>query len=121
MILVVVPSRRIFAYGIAGQPSQVVVSDGLVGTLANDEFAAVLRHEATHLRHHHERHLLLAGVIEHTLGLPPLVRRSVAVLRCALERWADEEAATSEAERATIRSALLRVTEAMVAGEVAGS
>lgn len=118
--LVVLPSRRIFAYGIAGQPNQVVVSDGLVGTLADDELAAVLRHEATHLRHHHERHLLLAGVIEHTFGVLPLIRRSVAVLRCALERWADEEAATSEAERASIQSALLRVTEAMVTGEVAG-
>ena len=118
--LVILPSRRIFAYGMAGRPSQVVVSDGLVGTLADDELAAVLRHEATHLRHHHERHLLLAGMIEHTLGVLPLVNRSAAVLRCALERWADEEAAPSEVERASIRSALMRVTEAMVAGEVPG-
>jgi beta-lactamase regulating signal transducer with metallopeptidase domain len=114
----VLPSRRLFAYGIAGQPSQVVVSDGLVDTLAEEELAAVLRHEATHLRHHHERQLLVASVVEHTLGAVPLIRRSVAVLRCALERWADEEAATSDADRASVRSALLRVTEAMVAGEV---
>lgn len=117
--LVVLPSRRLFAYGIAGQPSQVVVSDGLVGTLAEHELAAVLRHEAAHLRHHHQRPLLVASVVEHTLGAVPLVRRSAAVLRCALERWADEEAATSEADRASVRSALVRVTEAMVAGEVA--
>ena len=116
--LVVLPSRRLFAYGIAGRPSQVVVSDGLVDTLAEEELAAVLRHEATHLRHHHERQLLVASVVEHTLGGVPLIRRSVAVLRCALERWADEEAATSDADRASVRSALLRVTEAMVAGEV---
>ena len=117
--LVVLPSRRLFAYGIAGQPSQVVVSDGLVGTLAENELAAVLRHEATHLRHHHQRHLLVASVVEHTLGAVPLVPRSAAVLRCALERWADEEAAISDADRASVRSALVRVTEAMVAGEVA--
>lgn len=112
--LVVLPSRRLFAYGIAGQPSQVVVSDGLVGTLAEHELAAVLRHEATHLRHHHQRHLLVASVVEHTLGAVPLVRRSAAVLRCALERWADEEAATSEADRASVRSPLVRVTEALM-------
>jgi Peptidase family M48 len=96
--LLVLPNPGLFADGIAGQPSRVVVSGGLVDTPADDELAAVPRHEATHLRHHQERYLLVARVVEHTLGAVPLVRRSAAVLRCALERWADDEAATNDAD-----------------------
>ncbi len=117
--VVVLPSQRPLAFAVPSQPRQVVISDGLVDALAEEELAAVLRHEAAHLRHRHHRHLLLVTVIERALGVVPLVGRSTSALRCALERWADEDAAIADGDRASVRSALLRVSEVMVAGEVA--
>jgi predicted Zn-dependent protease len=106
--LVVLPSRRLLAFTVSDQPGQVVVTDGLIDALDDDELAALLWHEAAHPRRHHRRHLLLAGMIDRSLGMLPPVRHSTAALRCALERWADEEAAASEVGRASVRSALLR-------------
>jgi hypothetical protein len=118
--LVVLPSEQLVAFSAGGHPPQVVVSQRLVDLLADDELAAVLRHELTHSRHRHDRYLLLARVVEQSLGLLPLVRRSTAALRCALERWADEEAAGGgQRGRESVRAALVRVIEATALPDVA--
>lgn len=107
--LVVLPSQKPVAFSTAGQ---VVMSRGLFTALSDDELAAVLGHEVAHMRHRHPRYLLLARAVERSLGLLPLVRRGVAALRCALERWADEEAAGRRPTgRASVHAALLRVAE----------
>jgi Peptidase family M48 len=96
------------------------VTNGLIAALSDDELAAVFRHEVAHLQHRHQRYLLLARAVERSLGLLPLVRRATAALRCAVERWADEEAAGGDATgRAHVRAALLRVVELVTMPEVA--
>jgi Peptidase family M48 len=118
--LVVLPSQELVAFSVRGRPPQVVVSQRLVDLLADDELAAVLRHELTHVHHRHDRYLLLASVVEQCLGLLPLVRRSTGALRCVLERWADEEAAGGARRgRESVRAALVRVIEATAVPDVA--
>jgi hypothetical protein len=118
--LVVVPSGEPVAFSTAGRPGQVIMTNGLIAALSDDELAAVFRHELAHLRHRHQRYLLLARAVERSLGLLPLVRRATAALRCAVERWADEEAAGSgTAGRASVHAALLRVAELVAMPDVA--
>jgi hypothetical protein len=109
--VVTLPCRERLAYAVPGRPGQIVVSDGLVGALDDVELHAVLRHERAHLRHRHHRVLRLAGDLDARLGWLPPVRRSVEVLRLAVERWADEDAAApSHGARPAVRRALLKVT-----------
>jgi Zn-dependent protease with chaperone function len=118
--LVVLPCEDLVAFTAGGRSPQVVVSQRLVDLLADDELAAVLRHELAHVRHRHERYLLVARVLEQSLGLVPLVRRSTGALRCALERWADEEAAGgAQWGRESVRAALVRVIQATATPDVA--
>jgi Zn-dependent protease with chaperone function len=118
--LVILPSGEPVAFSAAGRPGRVVITDGLVAALSEDELAAVLRHEVAHIHHRHLRYLLLACAVERSLGVLPLVRRATAALRCAVERWADEEAAGGDATgRASVHGALLRVAELAAMPEVA--
>src|SRR6266542_3285528 len=112
--LLVVPSDRMVAFSVPGPAPQVVVSRRLARELTDSELTAVLHHELAHLDNQHHHYLLLASVVEGSLGLLGPVRRSAAALRAALERWADEQAALASAGgRASVRSALLRVAAAM--------
>jgi hypothetical protein len=116
--LLVVPSDRMVAFSMPGPAAQVVVSRRLAAELTDRELTAVLQHELAHLRNRHHQYLLLASVVEGSLGLLGPVRRSAAALRAALERWADEQAAQASADgRASVRSALLRVATAMAAAD----
>jgi Zn-dependent protease with chaperone function len=118
--LVVLPSGEPVAFSTAGHPGQLVLSQGLIAALSGPELAAVLRHEAAHLHHRHQRYLLLAGTVQRSLGLLPGVRGATGALRCALERWADEEAAGGNVtSRASVHAALLRLAELAAAPEVA--
>lgn len=102
--LVVLPTGDLVALSL---PGQVVVSEGLVEALSPAQLAAVLGHEEAHLCHRHGRYLLMGAALEGTLGFLPFVRRSAAVLRLALERWADEEAAgVAPGGRVTVGEAL---------------
>jgi hypothetical protein len=118
--LVVLPTGEPVAFSTGGRPGQVVVSRGLIQVLTDDQLAAVLRHEVAHVRHGHQRYLLLARAIEWSLGRLPFVRRGTAAVCCAVERWADEEAAGGGATgRASVQAALLRVAQVRAAPEVA--
>lgn len=118
--LVVLPTDEVLALSVAGCSSQIVVSQGVVDTLSPSELAAVVRHEAAHLEHRHQRFLLLAAALEHGFAVVPFIRPSTRALRTALERWADEVAAGEDsASRAVLRRALLGVTLALVNPAVA--
>ena len=118
--LVVLPSKELVAFSTAGRPGQVVMSRGLITALSDDELAAVVRHEVAHVRHRHQRYLLLARIVERSLGLLPMVRRGVTALRCAVERWADEAAAgPRSSDRASVHAALLRVAELAAMPDIA--
>lgn len=117
--LVVLPTARLIAISVPGRrpllPDQIVVSEGLVDTLAPGELDAILGHEVAHLRHRHHLYLSAAAAVDQALGWFPLARRSTATLRVALERWADEEAAATAGDRGVVRDALLSVTATLVA------
>jgi hypothetical protein len=116
--VVTLPCADRLAYAVPGRPDQIVVSDGLVATLDDEELHAVLRHERAHLRHRHHRLLRLAGDLDACLAWLPPVRRSVDVLRLTVERWADEDAAGGPHDaRPAVRRALLK-TAALALGPV---
>lgn len=118
--VVVLPTDRLLAVCSNGPTPQIVVSAGLVAALPTEELDAVLRHEAVHIEQHHQRFLVVVGALSHSLGFLAFVRRSTAVLRLALERWADEAAAgAGQASRTVLRRALLGVTTAMLGPAVA--
>ena len=99
--LVVIPTSSPVAYSVTGSPSQVVVSEGLRDRLGRDLLELVIDHERAHLSRRHRRPLLLAAVVDAVFGRARAVRRSTAVLRLAVERAADEEAAGSDGGRRT--------------------
>lgn len=108
--VVVVEDERALAVSVDAYGGVVVVTRALVEQLDADEVSAVVRHELAHLEHHHHRLLQLAAAAECSLGLLPVARRGVDSLRCAIERWADEDAAGSdERVRGSTRRALVEV------------
>lgn len=114
-VLVIVPVAAPLAYSLGGWHPQVVISEDLWVRLDDDELAAVLAHEAAHVRSHHSRWLAVATLVTSALWFVPWVGRSAASITVALERWADEEAAR-EVGRDTLRRALLCAADAMAAG-----
>jgi hypothetical protein len=116
--VVELPCAERLAYAVPGRPDQVVVSDGLLGALDDEEAQAVLRHERAHLRHRHHDALTLARDLEAWMGWFPPARTSVAALRLAVERWADEDAGSASASaRPAVRRALVK-TVALAVGPV---
>jgi hypothetical protein len=83
----VVPSRELFAYTLPGAGGQVVVSQGLVDELDDDELAIVMAHEQAHGALRHDRFVVWGAV---TVALVPVLAPLQRRLRFALERWADE-------------------------------
>jgi Zn-dependent protease with chaperone function len=118
--LIVLPTGQILAFSVGGPTPQIVISQGLVDTLSHEEVDAVVRHEAAHLEHRHQRLLLLASALEQGLPLARFLRRSTTALRTGLERWADETAAgASHFSRNVLRGALVGVCAAAVHPAVA--
>lgn len=112
--VVVVPTEAPLAVAVDGREPLVVISEGLRARLSGPELNAVVRHEAAHLRHGHQRYLLLAAALDRLVLIPGL-RRSTATLRAALERWADEVAAAEpDCSRRAVHQALLGMTTAAV-------
>jgi hypothetical protein len=107
--VVVLESGSMLALSIAGPTPQVVVSSGTVEELDHAELTAVVHHELAHLRHGHDRYLLVGATIMGAFAWLPLARLGAYGLATALERWADEDAAAHAAGgRPAVRSALVR-------------
>lgn len=101
------PLSHRWAVAIPGGSPQVLLSPSLVGALRHRELDAIVRHEMAHLHHRHVRFLLLGTAVRSGLWFLPWIERATTALRLALERWADETAASSSSEdRASVRSAL---------------
>lgn len=109
--LVTLPSEMPVAYSLGGRWPQVVVSQGLRDRLDGSGFAAVVAHEAAHLRARHDRWLVLATLLETALWFVPWARRATGTLRLSLERWADEDAARTVG-RVAVRAGLLAAVDA---------
>ena len=106
--VVVVPTGKVMAFSNPLGGGQIIVSKELLRVLEPEETAAVLLHEAAHLRRRHDRYLWVAAVAEAALPLP-LTRRTAALLRQSIEHWADEDTASSAPARSVLRQALRRL------------
>ncbi len=100
----VVATDRPLAYAQTGRRGGIVVSTGMLSALGVAERRALFAHEQAHVRHRHDRFLLVGGV---AAGVPPLAF-AVRQLRHALERWADEDAAAVVGDRLTVARAVTR-------------
>jgi Zn-dependent protease with chaperone function len=110
--LVTLPCDRPVAYSLGGRRSQVVISRGLRDRLDEPGLAAVVAHEAAHLRARHDRWLVLAALLETALWFVPWAERATSALRLHLERWADEHAARTVG-RGAVRAGLLAAVDAV--------
>jgi len=109
--VLVVPAGIPFAVALDGPQPSILISSEMLDSLSPTQLEAVVRHEAAHLTRHHGALLMLAAVVDDSVGrLVPPLRRSAQTLRLAIERWADEEAvASSPGQRSVLRSALVAV------------
>jgi Zn-dependent protease with chaperone function len=113
---VVLVSGPPVAYTLSGRPGQVVVSQGLLDLLDDDERAAMVAHERAHLRLRHHRLLRFAQIACLALGRPvPTAPRAAASLARELEAIADEAAASTVADRRVVARALAKAALAMPA------
>lgn len=101
----VVDSPHLVAFAAPGRPGTVVISDGLLRLLDDDEQVAVIAHERTHLTRHHGRYLRLGGL---AAAFVPLLAPLARQLRFATERAADEGAAAAVGNRSTVARAIAR-------------
>lgn len=99
------------AYCLPGVRSRVVVSEGTLTTLTNDEVSAILTHERAHLRARHD--LVLEAFTAVHAAFPRLVRSSNALgaVQLLVELLADDAAV-----RTAGRTPLARALVACAAG-----
>ncbi|MDI3315778.1 MAG: M48 family metalloprotease [Mycobacterium sp.] len=100
------------AYCLPGVRSRVVVSEGALHSLADDEVAAILSHERAHLRARHD--LVLEAFTAVHAAFPRLVRSACALdaVRLLVELLADDAAV-----RAAGRTPLARALVTCAAGQ----
>ncbi|MEU3458357.1 M56 family metallopeptidase [Streptomyces sp. NPDC006733] len=103
------------AYALPGRPGRIVVTTGMLRALRPAEREALLAHERAHLAGHHHRFLVVAAL---AATCHPLLRGLREPLSYALERWADESAASAVGDR---RLAARAVGRAALASRAAGS
>jgi Zn-dependent protease with chaperone function len=83
----------------------IVVSTGMLHALPADERRVVLAHEAAHLAGRHHLHVQLADL---AAAANPLLRSTSLGVRLAVEREADEAAATEVGDRRLAARAIAR-------------
>ena len=105
--IVLLPGDEPVAIAIPGRNPVVVISTSMYEALDADELRLVVRHELAHIRLH-SHFLLLIGAATPIAAFVPFVRRSLETLRFTLERWADESAVQTSADRSAMRETLLR-------------
>ncbi|MEV8129099.1 M56 family metallopeptidase [Streptomyces sp. NPDC085944] len=101
--LVVVEDEAPDAYALPGLPGRVVVSTGMLHTLDTSEHDILLAHERAHLTAHHYAFVALAQL---GAAANPLLRPLATAVTYTVERWADENAATSTGDRTRVARAV---------------
>ena len=118
--VVLVPLDDAVALTVGGDRRVIVVSDGMRRALTTEGLEAVVRHEASHATHSHDRYLAVLAGLDRAFVLLTFVRRSTSVVRCGVERWADEDAAASDPDgRRIVRDALVSAVFATAPSGVA--
>ena len=101
--VVVTPDTSPDAYAVPGRPGRVVISAGMLRALDDADIEPLLAHEESHLdRHHH----LYATITRLASAINPLLRPLAHATDFAIERWADEDAATSGPTRRKVAAAV---------------
>ncbi|WP_432845676.1 M56 family metallopeptidase [Amycolatopsis sp. CA-161197] len=103
--VVVLPGAEPVAFAIAGRGGRIAVSAGMLAALEPGERAALLQHERAHLRLRHPGYAAV-GVL--AAALNPLVRPLTTAVRFAMERWADEAAASGVGDRRVVATAVAK-------------
>lgn len=103
--LVVVESDTPDAFTTPEATGRIIVTRGMLNALRPKERDAMLAHEASHLRHRHTWWLLAADL---AAAINPTLRATARTLRHTVERWADEDAADTVADRRTVAHAVAR-------------
>jgi Zn-dependent protease with chaperone function len=103
--LVVVDDDEPDAYALPGIGGRVVVSTAMLRALPPAERRVLLAHEAAHLSH---RHHLWVQAAELAAAANPVLRPAARAVRAAVERWADEVAASEVGDRTLAARALAR-------------
>ncbi|MFE6623753.1 M48 family metalloprotease [Streptomyces sp. NPDC057740] len=103
--LCVVDSPLPDAYALPGRPHRIVVTTGMLRSLAPAERQALFAHERAHNAAGHHRFLLAAELAAHC---HPGLRRIREAVRLAAERAADEAAATAVGDRRLTARAIAR-------------
>lgn len=104
------PHAHAVGVGVTGRGT-IVLSSSMLRLLDDDERAAVVAHERTHLV---ARHTVFSTVVRLAVAMNPLLVPVSEDLRFALERAADEAAAV-DTDRAVVASALAKVALALLA------
>ncbi|MGW6144662.1 M56 family metallopeptidase [Streptomyces sp. NPDC055144] len=112
------PDELPYAYALPGRPDRIVVTTGMLRALDAREREVLFAHERAHLAGRH--HLFLATA-ELAVTLHPMLRGLREPLAYALERWADESAATATGDRALTARAIGRAALAAARAPGAGS
>ncbi len=93
------------AYATPAGGGRIVVTSGLLRALNADEQRVLLAHETAHLRHRHAWWVLAA---ELCAAVNPSLRGVARSTAHAVERWADESAATEVGDRNLVARSLAR-------------
>jgi Zn-dependent protease with chaperone function len=101
----VVDDQRPDAFTTPQPAGRIVVTPGLLHALTDQERRVVLAHEASHLLHRHAWWLLAADL---AAAANPLLRPTARAAARCVERWADEDAATTTGDRRAAARALAR-------------
>lgn len=116
----VVPVPGPLAYSRGGSTPQVVLSEGLLRVVDDDQVELVVAHERHHVEERDERLLMVLAAVRGAWGWLPAARRSIRVAQVAIERSADEAAAGADPEsRAALADALLAAVGCLLAADAA--
>jgi Zn-dependent protease with chaperone function len=107
--LYVLPVERPVAFAVGLRRARVVVSQGLMDLLSEEECRAALAHEVAHVRGGHPALLFLGRVMAQAFGALPPVRRAFASLRRELEASADDHAVRAVGDPEVVASAIAKV------------
>lgn len=104
-----IPVEQPVAYASGIRRGQVVVSEGLVRVLTDEERRAAVAHEVAHVRGGHPGLLFIGGVVARAFSPLPPAKRAFASLRRELEAAADDEAAIAVGDPETVARAIAKV------------
>jgi Zn-dependent protease with chaperone function len=103
--LVVIDAERADAFTTPQRRGRIVVTTGLLRALDPAERRVVLAHETSHLEHRHPWWVLAA---ELAAAANPLLSPTARSVAHTVERWADEDAAATVADRTLAARTLAR-------------